>query len=106
MTTVSQVVTALRGFDTKTGGVISTHETYKEENGSSTICFDLQGRRRLDHFGNDGDGWDEEGWEEEYVSPLLSEVRKRLISRHVDPSTLTIEVGEKGHLEINVHVGV
>lgn len=102
MTTPKQVVNALAGFHTKTGGQILDSETFQEESGGHTITFDLQGRRRLDHFGNDGDGWDTDGWEEEYVRPLVAEVKARLVARHVDPSTVSIEIGEKGHLEIYV----
>lgn len=56
-------------------------------------------RQRLDHYGNDGEGWDETGWEENYVTPLINNVQRQL-DHHFPSDTFRLEVGEKGYLYI------
>ncbi len=56
-------------------------------------------RSRLDHYGNDGDGWDEDGWEEEYASPLRQRVRKALDERF-GKGAFQVNVGDKGFVEV------
>ena len=56
-------------------------------------------RQRLDHYGNDGDGWDENGWEMDYAGPLREEAQKWL-DKTFGPNHLSADVGEKGHLDI------
>lgn len=56
-------------------------------------------RERLDHYGNDGDGWDEDGWERDYAGPLREEAQAWL-DKTFGPNHLSADVGEKGHLNI------
>jgi hypothetical protein len=61
-----------------------------------------QNRSRLDHYGNDGDGWDEEGWNESYSDPLSREVQEKLDERF-GQGIFEVSIGEKGHLEVKGH---
>jgi hypothetical protein len=56
-----------------------------------------QGRQRLDHFGNEGEGWDTEGWNYEYAVPLLKAVQ-RAVDKEFGAGVFMVEVGEKGHV--------
>ena len=55
-------------------------------------------RERLDHYGNDGEGWDHGAWEE-YAGPLRARVREAMndCGLRVD-----VEVSEKGHVHVTV----
>lgn len=61
--------------------------------------LDMVGRERLDHYGNDGDGWDSDAWEQDYAGPLREEAQAWL-DKTFDKGLLTTDVGEKGHLEV------
>jgi hypothetical protein len=61
-----------------------------------------QNRSRLDHYGNDGDGWDEDGWNESYSNPLSGEVQEKLDERF-GKGIFEVDIGEKGHIEVKGH---
>lgn len=56
-------------------------------------------RQRLDHYGNEGEGWDQEGWDEDYANPVRDAAQKWLDAEfghgHFDA-----DVGEKGHVYV------
>lgn len=56
-------------------------------------------RQRLDHYGNDGEGWDEDGWSEEYAAPTRAAAQKWLDSEY-GAGTFSVSIGEKGHVDI------
>jgi hypothetical protein len=58
----------------------------------------------LDHYGNNGDGWDSEGWMRDYVNPLLEQVRPLVDEHQPDGASwrLACSIGEKGHIDIRV----
>jgi 2'-5' RNA ligase len=67
-----------------------------------------QDRQRLDHFvgrhyhpGEDDDpeGWDSEGWEDEYAGPIRR-VGQPWLDREFGKGNFVLDVGEKGHVEI------
>ena len=67
-------------------------------------CFvsaEPRNRQRLDHYGNDGDGWDEEAWEEEYAGPLRSKVQK-VMNDELGKGAVSVSIGEKGHVDIQL----
>jgi len=88
------VAAFLKSKSTKAGGRFRSVEL---DHGS--VGAEPQNRQRLDHYGNDGDGWDEEGWEDAYASPLRKEV-KMLLDREFPGNDFIVDVGEKGHVEV------
>lgn len=78
---------------TKRGGVLTRESVEDDE-----VCYEPAYRERLDHYGNDGDGWDEDGWRAEYVEPLRKEVAEAF--EKIGFKGLTVNVGEKGHVYI------
>lgn len=58
-------------------------------------------RERLDHYGNDGDGWDDEGWQAEYSEPVYVDTVSKLEQRF-DKGYFFVDVGEKGHISVSL----
>jgi hypothetical protein len=87
------VVTLLNGRNTKAGGRLKVGAVEEE-----FVEFEPYKRQRLDHYGNDGEGWDEEGWETDYAGPLRAEVRA--ILKTGGATQWDVEIGEKGHVEV------
>ena len=58
-------------------------------------------RQRLDHYGNDGEGWCD-SWYDEYAGPLEERARKLISSKFGAEALdlLNLEVGEKGFIWI------
>lgn len=96
-TTIGEVISALKGASTKTGGRLTNPDTYE-----TSVCFDCSRRSRLDHYGNDGMGWDEEGWETNYAGPLAHEVETLLKDAGIKLDTVYVTIGEKGHVDIDI----
>jgi hypothetical protein len=88
-----EVKSALSGRKTKTGGRLN-----KTESDPDSFTFEPEYRQRLDHFGNDGEGWDEEGWAEDYAGPLVKEVEALLKAAGI--KGWVVDVGEKGHVHV------
>jgi len=68
-------------------------------------------RQRLDHYvGNnydpgeddDPEGWDQDGWDEEYAGPVSSAASKWLAEAFGSEGLFYVEVGDKGHLDIQL----
>lgn len=100
----SDVKSALANRKTKTGGRL---ELDKEGSDENFISFEPQYRQRLDHYGTSYDsddeeqeGWDEEGWEQDYAGPLRDEVEAMLKDAGFDLNQWVVDVGEKGHVEV------
>lgn len=68
--------------------------------GRPTWSIEPQFRQRLDHYGNQGEGWDQEGWDEEYVGPLTKAVQAALDKEFGKGVLEVIDIGEKGHIYI------
>jgi len=92
---MEKVKECLEFRSTPTGGKLYRPYIFEDKN----ISFDPQHRQRLDHYGNDGDGWDNERWDNEYRNPLIAEVGT-LLEQNGLLSLVSVDVGEKGHLEI------
>ncbi len=94
-----QVTRFLKGMSTRTGGRHRDVDFYDERH----PYWDVEplNRQRLDHYGNDGDGWDDEGWAEDYADPLAKEVQEKLESEF-GKGTFSVDIGEKGHIEVNL----
>jgi hypothetical protein len=60
-------------------------------------CVDWEpmDRQRLDHYGNDGQGWDEMGWEDEYATPTRKRVQDAM-DAHFGAGRVDVYVDEKG----------
>lgn len=58
-------------------------------------------RERLDHYGNDGDGWDDEGWQSEYSEPVYVDTVSKLEQRF-GKGYFFVDVGEKGHINVSL----
>ncbi len=78
----------LKRRGTKTGGRFRDIKIY------TYILAEPARRRRLDHFGNEGQGWDSEGWEEAYAAPLRKEVEALL------GKDFSVDIGDKGHVYV------
>lgn len=89
--TAEFVASLLRGMNTKTGGTLKVVSVEPE-----SIDIDPARRQRLDHYGNDGDGWDDEGWEYAYAGPLRKEIEATLKGAGI--TKWYVDVGEKGHV--------
>lgn len=94
--TVEQVAALLRGLNTKFGSM-SQVRIHRE--GWIMVDAEPRGRQRLDHYGNDGDGWDDEGWSNDYASPLHKQVMAALDSRFPGHG-LQVEIDEKGWVDV------
>jgi hypothetical protein len=88
-------MSGLSGVYTKTAGTLR----FMNRDDEGGVTYDPQYRRRLDHYGNDGDGWDEEGWEEDYAGPLRREVRGLLAKQNAN-ATYEVSIGDKGHVHV------
>lgn len=85
----------LEGSQTGTGGRFRHTEV-----DGATVYAEPACRARLDHYGNDGEGWDSEGWRERYAGPLEREVAQVVeagLGLKLDRD-FAVEVGEKGHV--------
>ena len=74
-------------------------------------CIDAEpsSRERLDHYGtstdsegNEQEGWDSEGWEYNYAGPLRDAVKAHLLKHNIDVSKISIDVDEKGYVDISI----
>jgi hypothetical protein len=98
---VEDVVSALKGRKTKTGGRLKLQEF-----DSLYATFEPEFRERLDHYGtsydddgNEQEGWDSEGWGEDYAGPLTDEVEKLLKDAGV--TGWFVDIGDKGHVDVS-----
>lgn len=91
--TAEDVRAALKGRRTKTAGVLKLADF-----GQNMVSFEPENRTRLDHYGNEGEGWDSEGWEQDYVGPLSAEVEAMLKQANV--GGWSVDIGEKGHVDL------
>jgi len=64
------------------------------------VTIDPEYRERLDHYGNDGDGWDQESWWKNYADPTQNAAQKQL-DKEFGKDFLRASIGEKG--DIYVH---
>ena len=62
-------------------------------------CVELEpyDRQRLDHYGNDGDGWDDDGWWDDYAGPWTSEIEALLKECEHEAYA---NVGDKGYIYV------
>lgn len=95
---LEQIEAFLRGLRYGPAGRARSIQVYDE---GATVTFDVDPveRTRLDHYGDDGDGWDDEGWEEDYTSPVLEAIEPSLKERF-GKFYIDAEVDEKGGVEI------
>jgi hypothetical protein len=103
--TPDTVTNFLKSMRTSRGGRNISVDYYPPgKSGSAWHLWEAepQNRSRLDHYGNDGDGWDEEGWDESYSNPLSGEVQEKLDERF-GQGIFEVSIGEKGHIEVNGH---
>lgn len=66
------------------------------------IFAEPRNRQRLDHYGNNGEGWDD-AWYDDYAYPMENQA-KSLISKRFGADILdklNVEVGEKGFIVIH-----
>ena len=56
-------------------------------------------RERLDHYGNNGEGWDEEAWDNDYANPLRRAIEGAL-DKEFGRKVFTVDIGEKGRVLI------
>ena len=88
---------SLRGIKLGPGGsVMSIDDDHK-----GTWFIEPRNRQRLDHYGNDGEGWDDDGWDEEYAGPVYK-AAKTWLDNEYGPGLFEVEVGEKGHVEVSL----
>lgn len=64
------------------------------------FSIDHSNRKRLDHYGNDGDGWDDEAWYHEYAEPLQKKWSKVAV-KVLGKRGMSVEIGEKGHVTVS-----
>lgn len=96
--TPGEVTSFLKRLTTRTGG--RNRDVYFNDDPKwPSWSAEPQRRQRLDHFGNDGDGWDEDGWDDKYAGPLQREVQ-RAIDQKFGKGVLGVAVGEKGHIDV------
>ena len=64
-------------------------------------------RERLDHYGNDGEGWDSDGWWSDYAGPLEEEVNNMLTDKFPvllkNRDKWSASVDEKGFIDIDLN---
>jgi hypothetical protein len=94
VTSAQAVAKLISGKKTKTAGILG--KGFIEND--TFVSFEPAGRQRLDHYGNDGDGWDEDAWFEDYAAPLTKEISAVL--QHAGISGWYVEVGDKGFVEV------
>jgi len=84
------------------GGRGKLTNTYPPQESITAWYFiiDPVGRQRLDHYGNDGEGWDSEAWEEEYAGPLYTAVKTALDKMFGNNAGFSLDISEKGHIDI------
>jgi hypothetical protein len=56
-------------------------------------------RKRLDHYGNGGEGWDDEGWQRDYAGPMSAAAEKWL-EAEFGKGLFGVDVDEKGYVFI------
>jgi len=95
--TTDEVARALKRMKTRTGGGTRRAEFYENQNEWS---LEPAYRQRLDHYGNEGEGWDQEGWDEDYSEPLRKEAQAWLDKQFGRGFFEVTDVGEKGHLYV------
>lgn len=97
MLNVDDVTSTLKNMSTKSGGRM---RSVSLEAGPEWHC-EPTNRQRLDHTGNDGDGWDEDEYDEEYSNPLYRQVMDKL-EDSFGVGLFQIEIGEKGHVYVSL----
>jgi hypothetical protein len=95
---LDRIQSFIKRMKTPTGGRISRVEYDDKYKSWTANPYD---RQRLDHYGNDGEGWDEEAWWDEYAGPLTDETT-RLLEQEFGKDMFEVDVGEKGHLHIDL----
>lgn len=73
-----------------------------EVEGDRFVSAEPRNRERLDHYGNDGNGWDEDAWEEDYAGPLRSKVQKAM-DDEFGKDAVSVDIGDKGFVDICIH---
>lgn len=63
------------------------------------VTVEPHNRYRLDHYGNNGDGWDDEAWTYEYSEPMEEAAQKQL-DRKFGKGLFNVSVGEKGYVYV------
>ena len=94
----SEVTSRLKRMRTKTGG--TTYQVDYDDGQFKSWYVEPNHRQRLDHFGNDGEGWDEEGWNESYAEPVWDEANAWLDKEFGRGLFKVGDVGEKGYIKI------
>lgn len=112
---LAAVTSALKGMRLgPVGGRILSVDYYPGASPSWSV--EPSNRQRLDHYvgsgyrdrdddGDDDDGdsegWDSEAWEQDYADPVSTAAYKWLAAEF-GPSLFYVEVGEKGHIDIQL----
>ena len=97
---VEDVISALKGKKTKTGGRLKLHDKSEYD-----VTFEPENRARLDHYGtsyddddNEQEGWDEDGWSEDYSGPLIDEIESLL--KNAGVTGWIVDIGDKGFVDL------
>lgn len=112
---LAAVTSALKGMRLgPVGGRILSVDYYPGASPSWSV--EPANRERLDHYvgsgyrdrdgdddddDGDSDGWDSEAWEQDYADPVSTAAYKWLAAEF-GPSLFYVEVGEKGHIDIQL----
>ena len=70
-----------------------------EQDSPTEWTVEPSNRQRLDHYGNDGEGWDDDAWREDYANPMEAAAQKWL-DEEFGAGLLECSTGEKGHIEV------
>jgi len=77
---IEEVLSFLKGA--KYGPAGKADRVYVDGNWGSGliewVTVDPQRRQRLDHYGNNGDGWEEDSWSDDYARPTQDTIQKQL----------------------------
>ena len=82
-----------------------------EDDWSWDLFLEPWNRHRLDHYGNDGEGWDEDGWREDWADPLKYELERLLLRKYPVFKDLkkgyekdfVFYIGEKGRFSVQLN---
>ena len=71
------------------------------------LFVEPRSRCRLDHYGNNGEGWDD-SWYDEYAYPMEERARILIQDRFGEEilNRLNVEVGEKGFIVVHFLAGL
>lgn len=106
-----KVIRVLCGAHTSHGALRKFSSESETANTKAFVTCEPSGRQRLDHYGTssyrddddeeyEDEGWDEDAWYEEYANPLATSVREILEKAGIPRAQVSIEIGEKGHVEL------